>query len=237
MKCIKLLGLALLALFALSAAASSLAAAELPEILPVPTAEKPLTFTSKTKAGTTPLLESESGKKITCKSGTGAGEFTTQDHGKALALATGCEEVNTKAKCSSNGVAGEVVGEGLIELVGVKSGGTLELGVWGESFALGGEAKKEDLKVKCGVLTITGLGSAIGLVDEVSSLVKTKKTLVLSHQTAGVQAIKTCELLKALCEKGPFDLKVKFTAEGAEELVGTEGEAEVEFAKEYEVHF
>ena len=44
-------------------------------------------------------------------------------------------------------------------------------------------------------------------------------------------------MLKTLCEKGPFDLKAKFTAEGTEELSGLEAEAEITFAKEAEVHF
>jgi hypothetical protein len=87
------------------------------------------------------------------------------------------------------------------------------------------------------VLTITALGATIGLVDEVTSLVKAKKALVLSHQTKGEQAIKECMTLEELCKKGPFEGKLKFTSEGAEELVGIEGEAEVVFAKEAEVHF
>jgi hypothetical protein len=81
MKHVKLLGLALLALFALSAVASSVAMAN-PTILPTPTAGEPLTFTSKTKAGSVTALESTSGKRIVCKEATNEGEFTSADHGK-----------------------------------------------------------------------------------------------------------------------------------------------------------
>jgi hypothetical protein len=236
MRQVKLLGLALLALFALSAVASSVAAAN-PTILPTPTEKEPLTFTSKTKAGSVNQLVSTSGKILTCEKGEAKGEFTSADHGKVIAKAEGCKEDASKAKCKSGATAGVVEGEGLIELVDVLPNSVLELGIWGESFALGGEAKKEDLKLTCGVLSITVLGSAIGLVDGVKTLVKTKTALVLSHQTKGEAAIKTCMTLEELCNKGPFEGKVKFTAEGAEELVATEGEAEVVFAKEAEVHF
>jgi hypothetical protein len=144
MRQVKLLGLALLALFALSAVASSVAAAN-PTILPTPTAGEPLKFTSKTKAGSVMLLESTSGKKLTCEKGIAEGEFTSADHGKATAIAEGCKEEATKAKCTSGATAGVVEGEGLIELVDVLPAGVLQLGVWGESFARGGEATKKDL--------------------------------------------------------------------------------------------
>jgi hypothetical protein len=239
MKHVKLLGLALLALFALSAVASSVAMAN-PTILPEPTEKESLKFTAKTKAGTTPLLENSGKKnepKVLCEKAEASGAFTSADHGNVTIKFSECKEPVSKAKCKSGATAGVIELEGLIELVDVLPSSVLELGLWLEPFALGGEAKKEDLKFSCGVLNVTVLGSLIALVDEVKTLVKTKKALLLWHQKAGVQAIQECMTLETLCAKGPFDLKAKYTTEGIEELAGQEAEAEVEFAKEAEVHF
>ena len=131
-----------------------------------------------------------------------------------------CEEGVKKVKCT------EFTTEALIELVDLKSSPSLELGLWLEPFANKGEAKKEDLKITCGVISVLVLGSLLAKVDNVTSLVKTKTAVVLWHQTKDEQEVKTCELLKALCEKGPFELKAKFTAEAPEELAAEEAEAE-----------
>jgi hypothetical protein len=76
MKPLKSLALALMALFAVSMASSSAAMAEPPEILPAPTAEKPLIFTSKTKAGAKPYLETEKLLRLACEKATSKGSLS-----------------------------------------------------------------------------------------------------------------------------------------------------------------
>jgi hypothetical protein len=234
MKRIKLLGLALLALFALSAVASSVAAAEMPEILPAPTEKEPLKFTSKTKAGTKPFLESTKLLRITCEKADNKGSFTTQDKGTGLILFDGCKEETSGAKCSNTATAGQIITEGEFQLVDILPTSTLALGLWLKPES---DPKGKDLEFKCGVLGDIVLGSLIGAIDKVTSGVGTKLWEVLWHQKLGEQEIKTCELLKALCSTGPFTLTSKLTAAGAEELSAEEAEAEIEFVNNVVVDF
>jgi len=241
MKRIRLLSLALIALFALGAFASAGAFAENPEILPVVEKGKPLKFTSE--AGRTDL-HSTKGVLTICLKAKNKGEFTSQDLGLVLIDFEECKSEG--ANCNSPGdAAGVILTLGDMHLVDVLPTGTLDLGLWIEP--------KEELPgtgmltFKCGgILSAVILGSVIGVVDNVKTgellkdLEKFKEIKVLwKEKTLGEQEIKTCDLLKAFCFEGEkakvFELKVDFGK--GEELASEIADATLKFEKEIEVHF
>jgi hypothetical protein len=85
MKRIRSILLAVLALFALAAFASSSAFAELPAILPAPTAKEPLKFNSKLTSKTA-VVETTKGIKFTCEEAENKGGFTTATTGLVPSL-------------------------------------------------------------------------------------------------------------------------------------------------------
>lgn len=234
MKRIRLMGLALLALFALGILVASSASAELPEILPVPTVEKPAKFTSE--AGEVEL-ETTVGTRVTCKKAKNKGEFDTQDEGFVLVDFEGCKDEG--ANCNSPGdAAGVILTFGNMEAVDILPGGVLRLGLWIEPEE---EEKIADLTFTCGVVKVTMLGSVIGAVENAAGgtlldLEKFKELKVLwKRTTLGEQEIKECMTLIVLCKKGPFELRATFGL--GEELAALVADATVKFEKEYEVHF
>jgi hypothetical protein len=100
---LRIIGLALVAVVALSALATATASAALPEF--VPTAGKfPVKFTDTSGAGT---LETVGGHKVTCKADSSTGEFTGAKTNKETFIFTGCESLGFK--CNSAGAAaGEI---------------------------------------------------------------------------------------------------------------------------------
>ena len=110
MKRIRLLGLALMVVFALGAlAAATASAAEPTKILPEPTAAKPVTYTAK--SGETRLL-TVGGTEIKCKKDTSDGSFTTPNFGDFDVLFTECKGP-LGSTCTSTGAP-----KGLIEIKG-----------------------------------------------------------------------------------------------------------------------
>jgi len=88
MKRIRLLGVALMTVFAVSAiVAATASAAEPTKILPEPSTVKPLKVTSKSGAGS---LITVSGEEVKCKTDKGTSEFTTPNLGTFHALFEGC---------------------------------------------------------------------------------------------------------------------------------------------------
>lgn len=89
MKRIKLLGIALMAVFALGViAAASASAAEPTKVLPEPTVKEPLKFTSKGGKGT---LLTVGNNEVVCQSATDKGEFTSPNLGPVTVLFEGCK--------------------------------------------------------------------------------------------------------------------------------------------------
>jgi hypothetical protein len=214
MKRIRLMGLMLIALFALGAFASASAFAENPTLLnstgEVPTAAKPIKFESKSTAGTETILTGTKGKEIVCSGATNKGEFTSQDAGTVLIIFKGCES-GLKSGVLCTGVedktAGEILTKLNAQLVDVLISGTLDLGIWLEPKNDAGTA---DVEFLCGgVLTAKILGSLIGVIDNKGGTLLTAKegeegkveeVKVLWKQSAtGEQEITTCMTLVALC--------------------------------------
>jgi hypothetical protein len=228
MKRFRLLGVALLAFMALGVVGASVAAAENPEILPTPTTAAPLKFTSVSDEGSAPVLQAtkEAGK-IKCKDLTNKGEFTSARLGKITIDFLGeCE--SNKAKCKTEGdTTGTILVSGDIHLVDIEKGTELRLGVV--------VTLEKALVITCGVVKDEVKGAVIGLVLEVTSLVKTKHITADFNQTAGEQELKECKLDKAFCEGKKFLLESNF-GEGFE-LSGQEVKDLITFEKEAEVHF
>jgi hypothetical protein len=234
MKRISLMGLALIAIFALGGFASASALAENPEILPVPTAVAPLNYTA---AGTEAILQAtKEANKVKCSSDTAKGSFTTQDSGRLTITFKGCTAKG--ASCTSNGVKGEIVTEGKGELVTVLPTATLDLGILIVPTEVGGAV----LKFECaGVFDVEVLGSLIGVIDNANGelfLANTKATEVKAlwkSSALGEQEIKTCEQLVATCKGQTFGLTSNFgkgeelTAEIADATLTFETAAEVRF--------
>lgn len=228
MQRLKLLGVALMAVFALSAIASVATASANPTILPEPTEKAPLLYSFLGIEKSVPVLEgTKEGSEIKCTVILGKGDFTSGESGPVDIDFEGCTATKGGASCTTAGDAkGTILAKATATLVDFKVGGVLELGILFTNVKL---------TVPCGALTIEIQGSAIGKVDNVKNNVKTKAALVLVHQTKGEQAITTCELLEAVCKGKTF--KLESNVGKGFELAGEEAEANITFEKEAEVHF
>jgi hypothetical protein len=224
MRQLKLLGVALTVIFALTAVAVTTAAfAEQPEIL----STLPAKFTG---SGGTGKLEFTKGKKIECKTLTGSGEFTSVNLGIGTIDFHECIGESTSVECHSLGDK-----EGLILFGGdihiVDLGGTsLPLGIV--------VILLSELHVECtgGILFLVKSDNGlIGEVTGITSGVKAKTAKVKFESTAGTQKIKTCTQEKTFCEGKEF-LLLGNVGKGFE-LVGVTGEGQITFEKEGIVDF
>jgi hypothetical protein len=103
---IKMVGLALAAVFAMSAIAAASASAALPEL--VNKEGKELVKKGFVSTSGTSVFETKSGEKVTCKADTDKGEITGPKTDKAKITFTGCEAFGLK--CNSKGAkAGEII--------------------------------------------------------------------------------------------------------------------------------
>jgi hypothetical protein len=102
MQRLKLLGLALIAVFALGAAVASVASAESAGIKLLPDTGEAAgsTFSVKGKAGERPLFETAAGNKVECEKLAGNGTAVTDPLGTVTLEFQGCEEPATKFKCT-----------------------------------------------------------------------------------------------------------------------------------------
>jgi hypothetical protein len=220
----RLLGLALMAFLALSVIGAATAAAEFPEILPLPTPAAPLKFTSK---GGVATLTTTKGLTITCEDLTNKGEFTS--------ARLGVVTIDFLGACSSEGIkcktAGDETGTILtpaadIHLVDAKKGTELRLDT---------VVTPKPFTISCGVVKSEIRGAAIGLGEKVTSLVKTSTLTANFVQAKGEQEIKECELDKAFCEGKKFGLEANFGA--GFELAGENVSDAITLEKEAEFHF
>jgi hypothetical protein len=231
-KQLKALGLAFLAIFALSAVATATASAEeLPSLLPTPVAGAK--YTSKAAGNST--LESSVGSKVVCTAATNEGEFTSATTGVVTVDFTGCkaEIGGGKSACTSPGDAKEtilLVGAGT-QFVDVLLANVLKLGLLVLIPAL-------LLQFTCGLIKVLVLGPVIGEAESLTELQKTSKVTFTFTQTKGEQGEKTCMAPKVPCvEKPGGEFLLKTEIGKSEELSGEGTVDEVTFAKEYEFHF
>jgi hypothetical protein len=232
MRQLKLLGLVIMAIFAVGAITATAALAEDPEIL----SKVPAKFTTESKEKTTSILEtSELLAKITCTNSKTSGEFTTVREGTGKITFKGCKE--GKNACESKGAAKEeiVVGTADFTLVDVLLPKEV-LGLGLEVLAL--EGGKNEFKFSCAGEKIKSkvTGSVIGEFLNLVTEKMAKEPLVLTLfttaelsfvQTQGKQSVTTCDFPAAFCEKGKkkFNLSTNFglgaepSGEGTEQVV------------------
>ena len=251
MKRIKLMGLALIAVFALGAFAAASAFAEEPELKfqngEVPSAIKAAEFTAE--APKEVVLESEEveGKFISvkCAKAKGKGAFTSQDKGTIEIDFESCKNSEGQ-KCNSTGdSAGIILTLGEAQLVDILPSGTLDLGIYINPENKTGTG---DLEFLCGgLVTVKILGNGlIGAIDNSAgtlltvtegSVGKLNEVKALWKQSKGKQEITECMTLKALCATGPFDLTADYGLGKGETLSGEAAEAAIKFKAEMKVAF
>jgi hypothetical protein len=231
---IKVMGLALMAMFAIAGVATATANAENPllllltgEALPVTTSASGGAAKLVTSAGEiSATAVSESGECV--EDGNGTIDTRTC---KGTLKFTGAK--SGAAKCKTTGAnAEELVIPVEVHVVDILVAGVLSLGLL---FLL-----TSTISINCGVgLTIEVRGSAIGHVlsaeNGVENAATVKKT-VQFRGVSGVQEFKTCDLTKARCEGKTFFLEAAFTAGAFKEAVQT-AEAELSLGKMWTADF
>jgi hypothetical protein len=232
MRHIRLLGLALTAIFALGVVGASSAIAENPEILPVPTPTTPLAFTIDPVATSKPTLETSAGAKIVCNEAKGSGEFTSARLGTGTINLTGeCNFGGTKCKAEgdTNGTLLMKVDVHLVDVLPLAN--ELRLGIVLQPLP-------QPFVLTCGLGKIELLGSAIGVVL-VKDLQKTKDGEVHFEGTKGMQSLTECDLDKAFCETGGMKNKILLESEAGKgrELAAWLMLVIILTAKEVEIHF
>ena len=165
---IRMIGLALVAVFAMAAIVASAASAALPE--QVPAAGK---FTGTSGAST---FETKSGEKVKCSSDAIAGEITGAKTSKSTITFKGCEAFGLK--CNSSGAgSGEIVLNVTGELVYIMKS-TKEVGLLNTLSA--------ELTIKCSAFqTLKVKGSTLCPITPVNT--KATKYKVVCKETKGVQ--------------------------------------------------
>jgi hypothetical protein len=224
------LGVILAAAFAFSIAATSVSAN--PTILPTPTKEAPLEFTAE--GGKVIFAGFECEKvKVLPKSAFTSSETAVDVH---IEFEGNCKNKTTGNKCKTEGEEnGKILILADLTLVDILPGGVLTLGL--RLQILNNKLEPTALVITCGVGKIEIKGSAIGQVDGVKTLVKTKTAELLYHEKVGKQEFKTCDELKVVCEGQVFEILGKLTAEEAFKETPLIAEIKVTFAKEAEIHF
>lgn len=226
MQRLKLLGLALIALVALSAiGASSALALENPELLPNPTAAAPAVFSIKSGAGE---LQS-SLANIKCKADTAKATFTSAREGTTTIDFTGCTVGGEECHSLGDSSGTILVNNAKITLVDVLLGGTtLGLGLLVQL--------TNEVHIECkgivGLVLVKNavIGEFLSVANEEEIKVKTIKKLDFKL-LEGKQEYRTCDLPAVPCEnsKKVFELKVKTIL--GEESGGEVSEEEVELEK------
>jgi hypothetical protein len=214
MKRLRLAGLGLMAILALSAVASATASATLPEFSPASG------VTLKGKAVGNAILETKSGTKVKCTGGSSGGEVTAEKTvSKVKIIFTGCE--SSGFKCKTPGAAsGELVTEELTGTLGYISKAGKEVGIL---FKPTSGTKFIEFECVGGIVKTQVTGSVICPIKPVNT--KTTKFTLLCKQTKGVQSPLKFE---GLAEES---LKTSING-GTPEQSGEEAEASIETSKE-----
>ncbi|HEY2142606.1 MAG TPA: hypothetical protein VGG98_11170 [Solirubrobacteraceae bacterium] len=192
MKPLKLFSLAIGIILTVIALSSATAAAENPEILPNPTSEKPVTFTSTSEAT---KLVSVMKKTIACTKGKSEGAFTSAREGTLTIDLEGC--ALEAAKCNTTGdAAGVILIKSKVTLVDLEKG----------ELVLGEANTPEGVPAKCGVLKAEFRGTVIGEFAGIG----TPTPSVVFKQKEGKQTITKCNQTKAFCEGKEYSLEANF---------------------------
>jgi hypothetical protein len=178
MKRVKLLGLTLFAIFAMSACAAATASAE-NKLLPLGTVANPVTF--KVKSGAGKLIGN--GLEIKCTSDKGTGSVTSERLGAFEVTFEGCTGL-LGVKCSDLSVADSV---GTITVMGEFH---QRMGLTGQPLGLILFLILH-LHVLCGGVLSLVLGCVVGKLEHVNELVSAEKILVLAP--GGVQEITSAD--------------------------------------------
>jgi hypothetical protein len=225
----------------LGAAASQSAAAS-PEILPIPTAKEPLTFTAESKHV---VLVTSSVGTVECTAATSKGLFTSSDAGTVIVTFTGCKgktpfSPKVLEKCNTEGSPGGTM--------------ALSFNLWLVTFLL--TVGKEPLLslgtlmqlpatiiIHCELFNWEFSGSVMGQVNGITKGSKTKSAeFNFRVNKEAKQELKECDLLEVVCLEGKahkkFELHARFI-EGEEfhELATEFVEDKVTLTKEVEVLF
>ena len=223
MKCLKLTGLCLAAVFVFGAATSVSAAAAGPVfskviVEPLKEGEK-VPFTSSTHKTT---LETVGKEKINCSSSTDKGELTGPTSLVLGVAFKGCEYAATKTKCTSAGAAeGEIITNNFEGKLGnLKSESTPGIALFQE------KGKPADAEFTCGTTKIKLFGGVVGPITPAGAAV-TKLTLSYK-QTAGIQLFENIF-------GGPLDNLSASFAEGKPERTALSGTDTLTLAKPIQV--
>ncbi len=210
MKRLKLLGIAILAIFALGAIAAATASAENVEILPTPTKAEPLEFKSVNVKEVKSILTGEkAGSAIECEESTSTGEMTSTNLGVGEIDFHGCKSELNGSKCSSLGDEGGLI---LLPIDWHAVDVLLPAGEPAPELMLGFVAiLLELLHVECGTLLILVGAAVIGEFGQFtkSGALTKSGTILFAESTKGVQKVKECDLDKAFCSGKTFGLYIE----------------------------
>jgi len=225
----RILGVALVASFALGGISTSTAVAETPEVLPVPTESSPLNFTEE-QGATEWVGEQAKGPIFECKSGTFAGVLTSATLGSGVFTFTGCKSPLNGAKCNSLGdAAGTILIAAGIHIVTVllKKGEPAPELMAGWLILLANR-----LHVECGAALLLLIGNNVlaEFTKLAGSGTKTKEATATFSESGGVQSVKECLTPKTLCSERTFGLNDE--AGKGDEKAGQASEDKLVFEKE-----
>jgi hypothetical protein len=218
MKRIKIIGLALVAVFAISAVAVASASAAEPEFVWSGTTGK---FTAASEGTTKSILQTVGGSKVECSSNTATGTLKaspTKEAEKVFINFKGC--TSALGECQSGAVKGEVeTKEGMATLGYLNKAATPhQVGL--NVQVAGGGAVNLIAEFKCGLVTVKVRNAAIGEISPINAKVK--------H---GCKATKTC--LKLIYTEAAGKQKfTKFEGGAVEHLESSFGGAFEESAEE-----
>ena len=177
MQRLKLLGLALIAVFAASAAVTAVASAAV-SFLPLASTSLSITFTAKSGAG---LFETLGKKKVKCSSDKGSGEVTGETFGKFNIEFEGCEEPTLKVKCAD---LSQTSDNGKIKVLGELF--HLRMGLTGQPLGVVGFLILP-VHFLCSIILFEVTGCVAGEITPLDTL--TSPILVDIKQTAGENTI------------------------------------------------
>lgn len=212
----RMVGLALVAVFAISAVVASAASAALPEQTPTTG-----TFTGTSGAST---FETKSGEQVKCTSGAVTGEVTGAKSSKSKITFKGCAAFGFK--CNSSGAgSGEIVLNVNGELVYIMKA-TKEVGLINTLSA--------ELTIKCSAFqTLKVKGSTLCPLTPVNT--KTTKYKLVCKETKGVQEPINYEPVSTLIKAPITETKGEGLKTFAFEQSGLLGTTELTFASEGEI--
>jgi hypothetical protein len=211
---IRMIGLALVAVFAMSAIAT--AAASAAEMTPFPNK-----FTAKSGAST---FETKSGEKVKCSADSGTGEVTSATKDTATIKFTGCEAFGFKCK-SAGAASGEIVLKVTSELVDIMKankevGNILTL--------------EKELTIECSIFEkLKVKGSTLCPITPVE--VKTKEFKLICKEKGGMQEPANYEVGGVLVKAPITETKGEGIKNFAFEQSGLEGTDTLTFEKEGEI--